>query len=93
MNSSRIQLLCNQLSTRKESPQPVLSALDFCFFDDLLTSEEMKIRKEVREFAERQVVPIVSEYYEKAQLPEAIFQKFGQQGWAKLLAKKTLWRK
>jgi len=88
MNSSRIQLLCNQLSTRKESPQPVLSALDFCFFDDLLTSEEMKIRKEVREFAERQVVPIVSEYYEKAQLPEAIFQKFGQQGWAKLLAKK-----
>jgi len=87
---SRVQLLCNHLSSgRKEtSSQPVLSALEFCFFDDLLTPEEVKLRKEVREFAEREVVPLANEHYDQAQFPEVILEKFGKQGWAKLVAKK-----
>jgi len=91
-NSSRIQILANQLAGRKEAAQPVLSSLDFCFFDDLLTPEEVKLRKEVREFGEREVVPIANEYYEKAQLPEDLILKIGQQKWTKLFAKKTFWR-
>jgi len=87
-NSSRIQLLANQLAGRKEGAQPVLSSLDFCFFDDLLTPDEVKLRKEVREFGEREVSPIANEYYEKAQLPEDLILKIGQQRWTKLFAKK-----
>ncbi len=88
--SSRIHLLSNQLAAgRKESaPQPVLSALDFCFFDDLLTAEEVKVRKEVREFAEREVAPIINEYIDKAEFPEPLIGKLGQQRWTKLFGRK-----
>ncbi len=83
LSSSRIQLLRNQLSSK-----PVLSALEFCFFEGLLTPEESQIRKEVREFAEREVVPLANEKYDQAEFPEEIFEKFGKQGWAYLTAKK-----
>jgi len=86
-NNSRIQLLCNHLSA-KNQPQPVLSSLDFCFFDDLLTPEEVKLRKEVREFSEREIVPNINEYYEKAEYPEPILEKVGKQGWFELFVKK-----
>jgi len=87
-NSSRIQLLMNQLAGAKQAAQPVLSAIDFCFFDDLLTPEEAKLRKEVREFAEREVAPIINESYDKAQFPESLVEKIGQQHWTKLFAQK-----
>jgi len=88
-SSSRLQLLSNQLSAgKKQTSQPVLSAVDFCFFDDLLTPEEAKLRKEVREFAEREVAPIINDFYDKAELPESLVGKIGQQRWTKLFAQK-----
>ena len=88
-SSNRIHLLCNQLAGgAKETPQPVFSSLDFCFFDDLLTPEESKVRKEVREFAEKEIAPIISDYYDRAEFPEFLIEKIGQQRWTKLFGKK-----
>ena len=88
--NSRIQLLCNQLAGPKEIPQPVLSSVDFCFFDDLLTPEEVKIRKQVREFAEKEIAPIISDYYDRAEFPESLIEKMGEQPWMRLAAKKPI---
>ena len=85
---SRIQLLCNQLAGTKETAQHVLSALDFCFFDDLLTPEEVKLRKQVREFAEKEIVPIISDYYDRAEFPESLIEKIGKQPWVRIAAEK-----
>lgn len=85
--SSRLQFLCNQLSARKQ-PEPVYSSVDFCFFDDLLTPEESKLRKEVREFAEKEVVPTINDFCEKAEFPTEIIEKIGQKGWLEYMMKK-----
>jgi len=87
--SSRLHLLCNQLASARKgtSSQPVLSAIDFCFFDDLLTPEEAQLRKEVRKFCEQEIVPTISDYYDKAEFPEPLIRKIGQQSWTKLFAK------
>jgi len=86
--SSRIQLLCNHLAAGRKEAQPVFSSLDFCFFDDLLTSEEAKLRKEVREFADKEITPVINEYYERAEFPEPLVSKLGEKDWVKLFVKK-----
>jgi len=86
--SSRIQLLANQLAAPRKEAQPVFSSLDFCFFDDLLTLDEANLRKEVREFADKEVTPIISEYYERAEFPEPLVPKLAEKDWVKLFVKK-----
>ncbi|KAH9736601.1 Acyl-coenzyme A oxidase 4 (peroxisomal) [Citrus sinensis] len=46
-------------------------------FDGLLTSEEQAIRKKVRECAEKELAPIVAEYWEKAEFPFQVIPKLG----------------
>ncbi len=43
--------------------------VDFLEFDSLLSEEERLIRDTVREFVEKEVVPIIAEYYQKGQFP------------------------
>ena len=88
-STSRIQLLSNQLAGKnKESKaKSVLSCVDYNFFDDLLTPEEAKLRKEAREFAEKEITPVITEYYERAEFPEPLIEKFGQKDWLRLFVK------
>ncbi|KAL9425987.1 hypothetical protein AB3S75_032871 [Citrus x aurantiifolia] len=50
---------------------------DYYNFDDLLTSEEQVIRKKVRECVEKELAPIVAEYWEKAEFPFQVIPKLG----------------
>ncbi|KAF8119068.1 hypothetical protein N665_0001s0124 [Sinapis alba] len=53
---------------------------DYYHFNDLLTPEEQAVRKRVREFMEKEVAPIMTEYWEKAEFPFHIIPKFGALG-------------
>lgn len=87
-SSSRISLLANQLAGARKAPEPVWSSLDFCFFDDLLTPEEVKLRKDVRDFADKEITPIISDAYDKAVFPDTLAEKIGEKGWVNLFVKK-----
>ncbi|GAB2225386.1 hypothetical protein Drorol1_Dr00006178 [Drosera rotundifolia] len=52
-------------------------ASDYYQFDDLLTPEEVAVRKKVRECMEKEVAPIMSKYWEKAEFPFHIVPKLG----------------
>ncbi|XP_031257217.1 acyl-coenzyme A oxidase 4, peroxisomal [Pistacia vera] len=53
------------------------SVSDYYQFDDLLTSEEMAIRRKVRECVEKEIAPIMAEYWEKAEFPFHVVPKLG----------------
>ncbi|XP_022767760.1 acyl-coenzyme A oxidase 4, peroxisomal isoform X1 [Durio zibethinus] len=53
------------------------SASDYYQFDDLLSPEEQALRKKVRECMEKEVAPIMAEYWEKAEFPFQLVPKLG----------------
>ncbi|XVE97103.1 hypothetical protein REPUB_Repub02eG0281900 [Reevesia pubescens] len=53
------------------------SASDYYQFDDLLNPEEQALRKKVRECMEKEVAPLMAEYWEKAEFPFQIVPKLG----------------
>ncbi|KAK3227569.1 hypothetical protein Dsin_007431 [Dipteronia sinensis] len=50
-------------------------ASDYYQFDDLLTSEERAIRMKVRECMEKDIAPIMTKYWEKAEFPFHVVPK------------------
>ncbi|KAF4379114.1 hypothetical protein F8388_022201 [Cannabis sativa] len=50
---------------------------DYYIFDDLLTHEEKSVRMKVRECMEKDVAPIMAEYWEKAEFPFQIIPNLG----------------
>ena len=42
---------------------------DYYQLDDLFTDEERQVRDKVRAFADREVIPIINDYWEKAEFP------------------------
>lgn len=50
---------------------------DYYQFDDLLTPEEQAIRIRVRECMEKEVAPIMTKYWEKAEFPFEVVPKLG----------------
>ncbi|KAJ3676354.1 hypothetical protein LUZ60_003766 [Juncus effusus] len=55
-------------------------ASDYYQLDDLLTSEEKELRYKVRGVMEKEVAPIMAEYWEKAQFPFQVIPKLGALG-------------
>lgn len=53
---------------------------DYFHLDDELTSEEIAIRDKVREFAEQRVLPIINEYWEKAEFPYELLPPLAELG-------------
>ncbi|KAK8685288.1 hypothetical protein V6N13_041293 [Hibiscus sabdariffa] len=53
------------------------SASDYYQFGDLLRPEEQDVLKKVRECMEKEVAPIMAEYWEKAEFPFQIVPKLG----------------
>lgn len=51
------------------------SVSDYYQFDDLLSAEERSLRKKVQEVMQREIAPIMAEYWEKAEFPFHIVPK------------------
>ncbi|KAI9085083.1 hypothetical protein K1719_032899 [Acacia pycnantha] len=52
-------------------------ASDYYQFNDLLTPEEQSVRMKVKECMEKEVAPIMAEYWEKAKFPFHVIPKLG----------------
>ncbi|RLN28681.1 acyl-coenzyme A oxidase 4, peroxisomal-like [Panicum miliaceum] len=69
-------------------PQATLASLflpavsDYYQFDDLLTDEEKALRKKVRGIMEKEIAPIMTEYWEKAEFPFHIIPNLATLGLA-----------
>ncbi len=48
---------------------------DYYQLDDLFTDEERQVRDKVRAFADREVIPIINDYWEKAEFPFELVPK------------------
>jgi glutaryl-CoA dehydrogenase len=51
---------------------------DYYVLDDLFTDEERGVRDKVRAFADAEVIPIINEYWEKAQFPFELVPKVAE---------------
>src|SRR3954451_17828878 len=48
---------------------------DFYLMDELLTAEERGIRDKVRAFSDEEVIPIINDYWERAEFPFELVPK------------------
>jgi glutaryl-CoA dehydrogenase len=53
---------------------------DYYLLDELLSPEERAIRDRVRAFADREVLPIINEYWERAEFPFELIPKLAELG-------------
>jgi glutaryl-CoA dehydrogenase len=53
---------------------------DFYAIDDLLTAQEREVRDRVRAFCEREVAPIINDYWERAEMPFELLPKLAALG-------------
>jgi glutaryl-CoA dehydrogenase len=56
------------------------AASDYFRLDDDLTPEEIGIRNKVREFAEQRVLPVINDYWEKAEFPVELLPPLAELG-------------
>lgn len=49
---------------------------DFYRMDELLTEEERRIRDKVRDFCDREVIPVMNDYWDRAEFPFDMIPKF-----------------
>jgi glutaryl-CoA dehydrogenase len=53
---------------------------DFYLVDELLTDEERAIRDKVRAFSDQEVIPIINDYWERAEFPFELIPKLAKLG-------------
>ena len=53
---------------------------DFYLMDELLSEEERNIRDKVRAFCDREVIPIINDYWERAEFPFELIPKLAALG-------------
>ncbi|KAL6897789.1 hypothetical protein ACP4OV_006748 [Aristida adscensionis] len=76
------------LDVRLAFPQATPASLfppavsDYYLFDDLLTDEEKALRKKVRDVVEKEIAPVMTQYWEKAEFPFQVIPKLGALGLA-----------
>ena len=51
---------------------------DYYVLDDLFTDEEREVRDKVRAFADAEVIPVINEYWEKAEFPFELVPKMAE---------------
>ncbi len=57
--------------------QPSLHT-DFYLMDELLTPQERGVRDKVRAFCDKEILPIINEYWERAEFPFQLIPKFAE---------------
>ncbi|MGD3112858.1 acyl-CoA dehydrogenase family protein [Streptomyces sp. YGL11-2] len=53
---------------------------DYYLLNDLLTDEQQALRRRVRDFMDREVIPIINPYWERAEFPHELVPKLAQLG-------------
>jgi len=53
---------------------------DFYLMDELLTGEERQVRDKVRLFCDQEVIPVINDYWERAEFPFALIPKIAALG-------------
>ncbi|HEV2146010.1 MAG TPA: acyl-CoA dehydrogenase family protein [Longimicrobiaceae bacterium] len=53
---------------------------DYYLMDELLTPEELAVRDRVRDFCDREVVPVIGEYVDRAEFPAFLVPKLAELG-------------
>src|SRR5213083_1707385 len=53
---------------------------DFYLIDELLTEEERRVRDTVRAFCDKEVIPIINDYWERAEFPFELIPKLAALG-------------
>jgi len=51
---------------------------DYYLLEEMLSDEEREIRDKVRDFADREVIPVINEYWEKAEFPFELIPKIAE---------------
>jgi glutaryl-CoA dehydrogenase len=69
-NASRVSAKKNTRSTR--------ASADFYSFYDLLTEEERQVCDRTRAYVDQEIIPVISDYWERAELPFALLPKLGE---------------
>ena len=69
----------NDDSERDQAPASPPPA-DYYLLDETLSEDEREIRDQVRSFADREVLPVISEYWEKAEFPFELLPKLAALG-------------
>ncbi len=59
---------------------PRFKGMDYYNIESLLTEEERLIRNTVRDFTDREVLPIIEEYYMKGTFPTQLVRRMGELG-------------
>jgi glutaryl-CoA dehydrogenase len=54
------------------------SQTDLFLLDELLSVEERQVRNRVRDFCDTEVLPIINDYWERAEFPFALVPKLAQ---------------
>jgi glutaryl-CoA dehydrogenase len=57
-----------------------IATSDYFLLDDDLTPEEIAVRDKVRAFAEQRVLPVINEYWEKAEFPTELLPPLAELG-------------
>ena len=69
----RISLIANHLSGKGARGNRIVdSCVDFYGFYDLFSQEERELAKKVRTFAEKEIAPVINDYYENAAFPDSL---------------------
>ena len=62
----------------QSSARPPVS--DFYLLDELFTDDERRVRDRVRAFGDREVIPIINDYWERAEFPFELLPKLAELG-------------
>ena len=57
-----------------------LNALDYLGISEHFTEEELMVQNTARDFSEKEIMPIIEEFYEKGEFPKHLISEFGNLG-------------
>ena len=57
-----------------------LNCLDYLDISSHFSDEELMVQNTARKFGEKEIAPIIEEYYEKGKFPEYLIPKFAELG-------------
>lgn len=69
-----------QFLHKKGEKMNKFSAVDYYGLDEELTDEERMSRDMARQFVDKEVIPIIADYFKKAEFPRHLIQKMGELG-------------
>ncbi|MEO5994924.1 MAG: acyl-CoA dehydrogenase family protein [Arthrobacter sp.] len=62
------------------TPEPAAQGTDFYLLDDFLTAEDRALRLKVRSFVDRDLLPVINGYWERAEFPFELIPKLAALG-------------